>query len=128
MSEHTPIGIERVGQIAINARELDRATAFYRDTMGIPYLFGIPGASFFQCGPIRLMVALAEGPEQDHPASIVYYAVPDIHAAAARLGERGVKLEEEPRMVARMPDHELWMTFLRDTEGNLLALMSEVRE
>jgi methylmalonyl-CoA/ethylmalonyl-CoA epimerase len=68
-----------------------------------------------------------EKPEFDHPSSILYFAVPDIQAAFATMQEKGAKFEDEPHLIAKLPDHDLWMTFFRDSEGNLLALMSEVR-
>ena len=117
-----------IGQISIHIEDLDRAVRFYHETLGLPLLFRIPGAAFLDCGGIRLYLAAAEKPEFDHPASIIYYRVADIRAAHESLGARGVTFEGDPHLIARMPDHELWMAFLRDTEGNLLALMSEVRE
>ena len=128
MSERSPIAVERIGQISVRALDLERAITFYRELLGIPFLFQIPNAAFFQCGAVRLMLAVPEAPEYDHPGSIVYYVVADLHHTADELRERGVRLEGEPHLVARMPDHELWMAFLRDSEGNLLALMTEVRE
>ena len=119
--------ITGVGQIAINVKDLDRAVAFYRDTLGMQYLFPIPNAAFFDCGGIRLMLGKAETPELDHPASIVYYRVEDIQASCAALASAGVKIDHEPALIARMPDHDLWMAFFHDTEDNILALMSEVR-
>ena len=73
------------------------------------------------------MLDRAEKPEFDHPSSILYFAVPDIQAAHASMKEKGVKFEDEPHMIARLPDHDLWMTFFRDSEGNLMGLMSEVK-
>lgn len=122
------VGITDVGQIAINAKDLQRAIGFYRDVLGLPYLFEIPNAAFFQAGPVRLMVGTAETAEFDHPASILYYRVPDIHAAFAVLTAAGVQIVHEPRMVAKMSDHDLWIGFFRDSEDNVAALMSEVRE
>ena len=123
----TGIGISHIGQIAINAHDLERATAFYQDKMGLKLLFKAPpGLAFFDCGGVRLMLTLPEKPEFDHPASILYFQVGDIQIAFQRLKSAGVKFEDEPHLIARMPTHELWMNFLRDTEGNLLALMSEV--
>jgi catechol 2,3-dioxygenase-like lactoylglutathione lyase family enzyme len=119
--------ITGVGQIAINVKDLDRAVAFYRDTLGMRYLFPIPNAAFFDCGGIRLMLGRAETPELDHAASIIYYRVDDIEATCAMLAGAGVTIEHAPSLVARMPDHDLWMAFFHDTEGNMLALMSEVR-
>jgi methylmalonyl-CoA/ethylmalonyl-CoA epimerase len=120
------IGISRVGQIAINVHDLDRATAFYRDKLGLSLSFTAGKLAFFDCGGVRLMLDVAEKPEFDHPSSILYFAVPDIAAAHQEMLADGVHFEDWPQMVARMPDHDLWMTFFRDSENNLLALMSEV--
>src|SRR5580700_3550369 len=121
------VGITRLGQIAINAKDVERAAAFYQDVLGLKLLFKAPpGLSFFDCGGVRLMLDRAEKPEFDHPSSVLYFAVPDIQAAYAKLKESGVRFEDEPHLLARMPTHDLWMTFFRDSEGNLLALMSEV--
>lgn len=121
------LGITSVGQVAINAHDLERAVAFYRDVLGLKLLFEVPKMAFFQCGEVRLMLGVPEKPEFDHPASILYYKVGDIHAAHEQLKAAGARMEDEPHLIARMPDHELWMCFFRDTEGNVLALMSEVR-
>ena len=124
----TGIGISRIGQIAINAHDVERAAAFYRDSLGLNLLFRAgPGLAFFDCGGVRLMLTKPEKPEFDHPSSILYFAVPDIQAAYAAMKEKAVKFEDEPHMIARMPDHDLWMAFFRDSEGNLLGLMSEVK-
>ena len=121
-------GIVRIGQIAINAQDVERAAVFYQDAMGLKLLFKAgPGLVFFDCGGVRLMLTRPEKPEFDHPSSILYFFVPDIRAAHASMKEKGVKFEDEPHLIAKMPDHELWMTFFRDSEGNLLGLMSEVR-
>ena len=120
------IGISRIGQIAINAHDLDRATAFYRDKLGLRLLFTAGKLAFFDCGGVRLMLDVAEKPEFDHPSSILYFSVPDIAASHRQLLASGVRFEDEPHMIAKMPDHDLWMTFFRDSEQNLLALMSEV--
>jgi catechol 2,3-dioxygenase-like lactoylglutathione lyase family enzyme len=120
------IGISRIGQIAINARDLDRGTAFYRDKLGLPLLFAAGKMAFFDCGGVRLMLDVAEKPEFDHPSSILYFSVPDIAAAHRQMLASGVRFEGEPHVIAKMPDHDLWMTFFRDSEQNLLALMSEV--
>ena len=118
--------LSRIGQIAINAHDVDRATAFYRDVLGLPHLFRAGQLSFFDCGGVRLMLDKAEKPEFDHPSSILYFQVADIQAAYERLKTAGAKFEDTPHLLARMPKHDLWMTFFRDSEGNLLALMSEV--
>jgi len=120
-------GITNIGQIALTVKELPRAVAFYRDVLGLSYLFEASNLAFFNCGGTRVMLTTAESRESTYD-SIIYYKTEDIHAACVALKDRGVPFESEPRMIARMPDHELWMAFLRDSEGNLLALMSEVRE
>jgi methylmalonyl-CoA/ethylmalonyl-CoA epimerase len=127
MSSAASLGITGVGQVAINVRDVQRAVEFYRDVLGLRFLFQIPDAAFFDCGGLRLMLGTAEKPEFDHPASILYYKVGDIHAAHASLQSAGVQSEDAPHLIARMPDHELWMFFLRDSEGNHLGVMSEVR-
>jgi methylmalonyl-CoA/ethylmalonyl-CoA epimerase len=73
------------------------------------------------------MLTRPEKPEFDHPSSVLYFVVPDIQAAHARMKAKGVSFEDEPHLLAKMPDHDLWMTFFRDSEGNLLGLMSEVK-
>ena len=120
-------GLSRIGQIAITAQDLDRAVAFYRDTLGMPCLFRVPNLAFFDCRGIRLMLSRPERPEVDHPASIIYYKVDDLQAAYAALKERGVSFVDEPHLIAKLTDHDLWMAFFHDSEGNTLALMSEVR-
>ena len=115
-----------VRQVVVIVQDVERAKAFYRDTLELPHLFDIPSAAFFDCGGLRLMLGTAETPEHDHPSSILYYLCDDIHATWAALMARGVRGEREPHFLARMPDHDLWMAFFRDTEDNILALMSEV--
>jgi methylmalonyl-CoA/ethylmalonyl-CoA epimerase len=123
----TGIGITRLGQVAIKAKDVERAAAFYQDKLGLKLLFKAPpGLAFFDCGGVRLMLDRAEKPEFDHPSSVLYFAVPDIQASYGKLKDSGVQFEGEPHLIARMPAHDLWMTFFRDSEGNLLALMSEV--
>ena len=121
-------GLERIGQIFINATDLERATAFYRDVLGIPYLFSAPpGMAFFQCGDVRLLVGVAETAEHAHPSSIIYYAVADIAAEHDRLRRAGVAFTEAPGVAHRAEDYELWLASFRDSEGNTLALMQEKR-
>jgi methylmalonyl-CoA/ethylmalonyl-CoA epimerase len=123
----TGIGITRLGQIAINVHNLGRATAFYEDVLGLKLLFKVPpGLAFFDCGGVRLMLSPPSKAEFDHPGSILYFSVPDIQAAYAKMKDSGVRFEDEPHLIAKMPTHDLWMTFFKDSEENLLALMSEV--
>ncbi len=125
-SATTSLGITRLGQIAINVHDLDRATAFYRDTLGLRLLFTAGHMAFFDCGGVRLMLARPDKPEFDHPSSILYFNVPDISAAHREMLAAGVRFEDAPHLIAKMPTHDLWMAFFRDSEENLLALMSEV--
>lgn len=118
--------LNRIAQIAINVHDLKRATAFYRDTLGLRLLFEAPSLAFFDCGGIRLMLGKAEKAEFDHPGSILYYQVADIKAAYAELQQRGVRFEDAPHVVAPLGPNDLWMTFCHDSEGNLLALTAEL--
>lgn len=121
-----PFEIERIGQIALHVRDLPRAIAFYRDILGLPFLFEVPtGLAFFDIAGVRLMLGLAERSEAAQPTSIVYYAVSDISAAYEALVSRGVSFIDRPHLIAKMPTHELWMSFFRDSEDNVLALMEE---
>ena len=129
MSAPIPIGptLSRIGQIFVNVRDLDRAIAFYRDILGVQFLFQAPpNMAFFDCEGIRLMLGVPDRPELDHPASIIYYKVDDIEKIYETFKTRGVHFETKPHLVAPMPDYDLWLADFRDSEGNLLALMSEV--
>ena len=129
MPTHAPDTLTRIGQIAINVHDVDRAVNFYRDVLGLKFLFRAgEKMAFFDCGGVRLMLSLPETSEYDHPGSILYYQVADIRAAHQALVTKGTRFEGDPHLIAKMPDHELWMAFGRDTEGNVFALMSEVRE
>ena len=118
--------IERIGQIYVTAHDLDRAVRFYRDTLGLPFLFQVPRMAFFDCGGVRLMLGIPDAPEFDHPASIIYYRVADIDAAHQALVGRGVTFRQPPHLVARLAAFDLYLADFQDSEGNALALMSEV--
>ena len=118
---------QRIGQIAIPGEDVDRAAAFYADVLGLRLLFRAPpGLAFFDCGGVRLMLSRPERGERS-TGGVIYYLVEDLDAAHATLVARGATIVEGPHLIARLPDHDLWMAFCRDTEGNLLGLMSEVR-
>ena len=85
----------------------------------------MPSLAFFDCDGVRLMLSAPEQPQFDDPSSVFYFTVPDLNAAYAALRERGVTFTDAPHLIAEMPDHELWMAFFTDSEGNTLALMSE---
>jgi methylmalonyl-CoA/ethylmalonyl-CoA epimerase len=115
-----------IGQISLTVKDIDRSTAFYRDTLGIQFLFRAPNLAFFDCAGVRLMLGLPEGSGERHN-SVLYFKLDEIERAHETLLARGVVFEGKPHVVAKMPDHELWMAFFRDPDKNLLALMSEVK-
>jgi methylmalonyl-CoA/ethylmalonyl-CoA epimerase len=120
------LGIANIGQISIIVKDVERATAFYRDVLGLQLLFTVPSMAFFDCGGVRLMLGTASSPEYDHPSSILYFRVSDIHAGYQQLVGKGADIVAPPRLIAPMPTHDLWMTAFRDSEGNTHQLMSEV--
>lgn len=123
----TTAGLHRIHQISIRAKDTARAVAFYRDTLGLKLLFQAPPQlAFFDCGGVRLMLSPAE-PEFDHQGSVIYFAVDDINAAHAALSAADVTFRSEPHLIAKLPDREVWLTDFLDSEGNVLALMSEPR-
>src|SRR5687767_44401 len=127
MSKNPDFGLNQIGQIAVNTHDIERATSFYRDALGMKHLFSVPPKmAFFDCDGVMLMLSLPDKPEFDHLSSILYFNVNDIHQAAAKLGARDVKFEELPTLVANMGSYDLWMAFFRDSENNLLALRSQV--
>lgn len=121
-------GLNQIGQIAVPVSDVERAIAFYRDILGMQFLFQAPpGLGFFNCDGVRLMLDAPAKAQVENYSSIIYYRVPDLQAAFETLSSRGVGFEADPHLIAKLPDHELWMAFFRDPDGNLLALMSEVR-
>lgn len=120
--------LSTIGQIAMVVKDLPRAVAFYRDVLGMTLLFQAPPSlAFFDCDGVRLMLDVPAEKEFDHPGSILYFKVADIDGVYADLKGKGVEFRGAPQMIARMPDHELWMAFFKDREGNTLALMHEKR-
>ena len=120
--------LKGIGQIAINARNVPESAAFYRDVLGFRHLFDAgPQLAFLECGGVRIMLTVPSAPQFDHPSSILYFPVPAIDAAHEALVGAGVSIEAPPRRIAKLPDHELWMCFIRDPAGNVLALMEERR-
>jgi len=124
-----PLGGEfalgRIGQISVNVKNLQRAVGFYREVLRLPFLFDAGQMAFFDAGGVRLMLSVAERPEFDHPGSVLYFSVAGIRAGFQALVERGVHFDAAPHCIARLADREVWMAFFRDSEGNLLAMMSE---
>jgi len=120
------LGLSEIGQISVHVSDMDRAIAFYRDVLGMTFLFPAGHMSFFDCGSVRLMLTTHLG--NGEQTSIIYYKVDDLTSTVAALKERGVQFEGEPHCIAQMPDHDLWMAFLKDSEANTIGLMSEVRK
>jgi predicted enzyme related to lactoylglutathione lyase len=120
-------GLSRIHQISMRAHDVDRAVRFYRDTLGLPFLFAAPPRlAFFDCGGVRLMLSTPE-PGFDHPGSVLYFAVDDIRQTHEALSSRGVAFRTAPHKIATLADREVWLADFEDTEGNTLALMSEPR-
>ena len=114
----------RVAQVAVTIRDLERAKNFYGDVLGLKHLFDAPpGLSFFQCGETRLMLSQPEGPETAGN-SILYYGVDDVDASYRAMIELGVTFEEDPRCIAQVEGRDIWLAICRDSEGNLLGLIS----
>ena len=123
-----PASLGPIGQIAYTVSDLPRAVAFYRDAMGLTLLFEAPpGLAFFDCGGIRLMLSLPEGDFKPGTSSVVYFKVTDIDGTQKAMKNRGVPFVDDPHLIARMPDHDLWMCFFRDPDGHTFALMEEKR-
>ena len=118
--------LDKITQISINAHDLKRAEAFYRDALGMKHLFTVPNMAFFDCGGIRLMVAIPTSKDLDHPSSILYFKVTDIQQAHQTLIARGVQFVNQPTLVAQTPTYDLWIVAFKDSEDNVLSLMSEV--
>jgi predicted enzyme related to lactoylglutathione lyase len=127
MTFASEFGLSKIAQIAVTAHDIERAVEFYRDKLGMKLLFSVPpNLAFFDCDGVRLMLSLPAKPEFDHPSSIIYFNVDDLQLAHNTLIERGVKFEEGPTFVADMGSYDLWLASFRDSENNLLALMSNV--
>ena len=123
----TDTGIGRIHQISMRAHDIDRAVRFYRDTLGLPLLFTAPpGLAFFNCDGVRLMLSRPE-PGFDHPGSTLYFHVGDIAESHRLLAARGVASRSAPHRIATLADREVWLADFNDSEGNVLALMSEPR-
>ena len=129
MSDTPATKFGELGQVSFAVTDMERAVVFLRDKVGLPFLFQISpdGLAFFMLGSVRLMVTKPEGKAAAGANSTLYLKVPDIDASVAELTARGVVFDDEPHLIAKMPDHELWMAFFRDPDGSLLGLMCEKR-
>lgn len=116
---------KRIAQIAIVIEDLPRAKRFYRDVLGLRWIADAPPSlAFFQCGEVRLMLSPPEGPET-RGSSILYYGVDDVFAAHDWMAAKGVAFDAPPHVVGRLGDREVSLAICRDSEGNMLGLMSE---
>jgi len=124
----TEFGLSQIGQISVPVSDAEKSILFYRDKLGMKLVFKAPpGLAFFDCAGVRLMLDEPAKKQMGGTSSVIYYKVPDLHDAFQVLSARGVVFETKPHLVAKLPDHELWMAFFRDPDQNLLALMNEVR-
>lgn len=121
--QHT-VHLEEIGQIALTVADLGQAKAFYRDVLGMKFLFDAGTMAFFQCGPVRLLIGAGE---QGNPGggTILYFRASDIEGTHKALEAKGVEFTQPPHLAARMKSHDLWLAFLKDPSGNMLALMDE---
>jgi len=123
--QHT---LSEIRQIAITVSDVSTALPFYRDVLGLTFLFSpAPTLAFLAAGSVRLMLTTPQGAGTAGHNSILYFKVTDIAATHAAIIGRGAKNERAPQLTARMPDHELWVAFVRDPDGNLVGLMEEKR-
>jgi predicted enzyme related to lactoylglutathione lyase len=119
-------GLGAIGQIHVSVDDVDRAVGFYRDVLGIPFLFRVPDQpmAFFDCGGVRLYLGRPESPDfRSNP--VVYFRVDDIDESYAALRERDVEFRDAPHLIHRTEGTELWMAFFDDPDGNHLALMAD---
>ena len=113
-------GLNQIGQISIPVQDLETALAFYRDSLGMEFLFQVPNMAFFNCGGVRILLAVPEDGDPKRRSSIIYFKVVDLHATMDALREREVVIISEPHLIAEMPDHDLWMSFFQDPDENIL--------
>jgi methylmalonyl-CoA/ethylmalonyl-CoA epimerase len=114
-------------QIALTVKEIERATAFYRDVLGLKLLMVAPNMAFFDCGGVRLYFSIGQGSDHSSSGSFIYFKTLDINALLADAKTKNVLIHQEPQIIARMPDHDLWLMWIKDSEGNLLGIMEERR-
>lgn len=119
------INLDEIGQIAVTVTDLARSRDFYQNILGMHFLFDAGSMVFFQCGKIRFAIGNSGTPVAPS-GTILYFRVPDIHAAHKALAAKGVVFIQEPFRVARMADHDLWLAPFRDPDGNPIELMSEL--
>ena len=126
MNPEPVFSLSQIEQVAQPVKDLDRAVAFYRDRLGMKYLFASNGLVFFDCAGVRLLLSRPETGDFDYPGSVLYYKVPDIYAAHQVLLARGVEFVDSPHLIAHMDTYDLYMAFFHDSEGNLLAITGSI--
>ena len=117
--------LNRLGQIALNLVDVERAEALYRDVLGLRHLYRFGTLTFFDCQGVRLMIEQVREEGYVNRASPLYFTCADITLAVRALMARGVVFSDAPHLIARMADHDLWMAFFADPDGHILALMQE---
>ncbi len=118
------VHLDEIGQIALTVSNLEESKTFYRDVLGMKFLFDAGTMAFFQCGTVRLLIGTG-GQTSPGGGTILCFRVKDIEQVHATLTEEGVEFIQPPHLVARMKTHDLWLADLKDPSGNLLALMDE---
>jgi methylmalonyl-CoA/ethylmalonyl-CoA epimerase len=125
VTNRSAVQFDTIGQIAITVGDLARSKDFYKNVLGMKFLFDAGNMAFFQCGDIRFMIGTAEEP-RPRGGTILYFKVQNIQEIYGLLKVQGVVFHQAPHFVAKMPGHDLWMAFLKDPDENILGMMSEV--
>jgi len=117
----------KIGQLLIPVGNLEKGVAYYRDVLGLPFMFSAPPQmAFFNCGGVRLLVGVMPTGQEAQRGSTIYFQVTDIHAVYSTLQDKDVSFKAAPHLVQRTPQSELWLAEFMDPDGNQLALMSEI--
>nr|WP_315481867.1 VOC family protein [uncultured Undibacterium sp.] len=120
--------VSDIGQIAITVSDVSQALVFYRDVLGLEFLFSpAPTSAFLRAGSVRIMLSTPQGAGAVGANSVLYFKVNEIENVFTAIVERGAQVERQPQLAAQMPDHALWIGFVRDPDGNLVGLMEEKR-
>lgn len=125
MGSDAAVRLNEILQVALTVNDVARAKEFYGGVLGMSFLFDAGNMAFFQCGTVRVLIGAGE---VKAGGTVLYFRVADLAGTHAALRARGVEFAQEPHLVARMPDHELWLAFIKDPAGNLLGLMEEKRQ
>lgn len=126
MASDVAVQLNEIMQVALTVNDVAQAKTFYGDVLGLQFLFDAGSMAFFQCGGVRMLIGAGE--TKPNNSTLLYFRVADLETTRRGLREQGVEFAQEPQMVARMPDHELWLAYVRDPSGNLLGLMEERRQ